>query len=328
MVFPSGEDNHGTEEERCLAKKPRVQDDDEELLTNLKGFRNEWVRMVSQYVGPLDATTDGVGPMYYTDSGPPRFGGIAYDAMEIFYLKVDQIEGGLGWPLHVYGLVAVRDSMDSKRNILFQRSKNNCQVLTPEDPFLELTGPSRAIALIDPPDFEIELYVPCRRPSEEKVLCAQHFQYNCIGGEWMAGQIQTIRESTKRRSIIELKFAHLRMPLEATIEVYHRGGTNDFYGRFFAHMDYMDTEEVVLLDSKERKVTVLPDGRVLLSRRVVLVEEHDVLRLGVKAWQSRDGRNGVEDVAKFIAKIWGKSDGALDVGFCKMSVSVAWSVLV
>jgi hypothetical protein len=52
--------------------------------------------------------------------------------MEIFSIKLTHIEGGLEWPLHVYGFVAVRDSMDYKRNILFERSKDNCQVLTAE----------------------------------------------------------------------------------------------------------------------------------------------------------------------------------------------------
>ncbi|KAF8677958.1 hypothetical protein HU200_046315 [Digitaria exilis] len=118
-------------EERCLAKKPRV-DGDEELLEVLKRFRSNWTRSMSPYTGPVDAITVDFGPMRYTDSGPPRFGSIHYDAMEIFSIKVTHIEGGLEWPLHVYGLVAVRDSMDHRRNILFHRSKNNYQVLTAE----------------------------------------------------------------------------------------------------------------------------------------------------------------------------------------------------
>ncbi|CAL4954849.1 unnamed protein product [Urochloa decumbens] len=300
------DDEQYTTEERC---QPRANNGDEDLLAVLKRFRINWTRSMSPYIGPVDATTnEEFGPMRYTESGPPRFGGIPYDAMEIFSFKLAQIEGGLEWPLHVYGLVAVRDSIDYKRNILFHRAKDNSQVLTAEDPFLALTGPSRAIALIDPPEFEVELYAIGRIPSEEKV--------------------RTLRHTNKRLSTIELKFAHLHNPLEATIEIYHSGGTSNFHGRFFARMDYMDNDEVVLLDSQESKVTILPDGRILLSRRVVPVEEGDELRLGVKASQSRVGTDSVEHVAKFRAKILGKSDGEFNVGFCKMSVSVAWSVLV
>nr|XP_034598122.1 uncharacterized protein LOC117859057 isoform X2 [Setaria viridis] len=181
------EEEEQDEEERCLAKKSGL-NGDEELLVVLKRFRRNWTRSMSPYVGPVDATTtEDSGPMLYTDSGPPRIGGIPYDAMEIFSLRLTQIEGGLEWPLHVYGFVAVRDSMDYKRNILFHRSKNNCQVLTAEDPFLVLTGPSRAIALIDPPEFEVELYVIGRMLPEEKVLSAQYFQYNNICNERFAG---------------------------------------------------------------------------------------------------------------------------------------------
>nr|CAB3474041.1 unnamed protein product [Digitaria exilis] len=53
-----------------------------------------------------------------TDSGPPRFGGIPYSALEILSIKVTEFQGqGLQWPLRVFSLVAVRDSMDPQRNI-------------------------------------------------------------------------------------------------------------------------------------------------------------------------------------------------------------------
>ena len=55
-----------------------------------------------------------IGPKHYTESGPPRFGGIDYDALEIFSLKATEIKEGLEWPLRVFGLVAVRHSMDSR----------------------------------------------------------------------------------------------------------------------------------------------------------------------------------------------------------------------
>jgi hypothetical protein len=183
--------------------------------------------------------------------------------------------------------------------------------------------------LIDPPEFEIELYAIGRMLQEEKVLSAQYFQYNNICNGRYAGQVRTLSHTTKQRSTIELKFAHMCIPLEATIEICHSGGTHNFHGCFYAQMDYMGKEDqIVLLDSRESKVTISPDGRIQLSRRVVLVEEGDELRLGVKASQSRVGRNSVQAIAKFPAKIFGRSVGEFNVGFCQMSVSVAWSVLV
>uniref|UniRef100_A0A0A8YIJ1 DUF6598 domain-containing protein n=1 Tax=Arundo donax TaxID=35708 RepID=A0A0A8YIJ1_ARUDO len=122
----------------------------------------------------------------------------------------------------------------------------------------------------------------------------------------------------------------MSIPLEATVTVRHKEGSRDFHGRFYAHMEYMGEDEVLLLDSKDSKVTIMSDGCILLSRRVVLVEERDELTLGVKAWPTcRDGnKDAVEGRATFHAKIHSRSDGSFDLGFCKMDISVAWSVLV
>jgi hypothetical protein len=52
------------------------------------------------------------------------------DTMEVFFVKVTQISGDFQWPLDVHGFVAVRDSLDNKRNYLFRRGRYNCQTLT------------------------------------------------------------------------------------------------------------------------------------------------------------------------------------------------------
>jgi hypothetical protein len=49
--------------------------------------------------------------------------------MQVLYVKVTRITESLQWPLHVYGVIAVRDSMDHKRNFLFRRSRDQCQAL-------------------------------------------------------------------------------------------------------------------------------------------------------------------------------------------------------
>ncbi|XP_034597145.1 uncharacterized protein [Setaria viridis] len=132
----SSEEDHGTGkemeaqhgEEGSVTKKPRVEDEEAELLIVLKRFRKYWMEAFSEFYGPFEATTGPeVGPKRYTESGPP-FRAMHYDALEVFALKVTEIKEGLEWPLRVFGLVAVRNSMDYKRNILFQRSKENCQI--------------------------------------------------------------------------------------------------------------------------------------------------------------------------------------------------------
>ncbi|TVU35371.1 hypothetical protein EJB05_17258 [Eragrostis curvula] len=317
-------------EEMQVTKKPRVEDEevveeDAELLTVLRKFRKAWEEDYSEFFGPFDGITGpDIGPKQYTESGPPRFG-IDYDAMEIFSIKVIEIKEGMEWPLRVFGLVAVRDSMDYKRNILFQCSKENYQTITEKDCSLDLIGPSRAIALIDPPRIEVDLRVIGSSPWEVKSLCAAVITYNnLIPGN--VGLIQTRIESRKR-STIELKFSHLCVPLEATIEISHSGGSSDFHGVFFAHVKYMGDEKVVLLDAKDRNVVFGPDGKLSLSRCVVLVKEGAVLEVGVKAWEGKNDQNVVESRATFPTKFQSKSEGELNVPFCKMSVSVFWSVL-
>lgn len=192
---------------------------------------------------------------------------------------------------------------------------------------MELTGPSRAIALIDPPEFEVELRVIGSKPSEEKILSAAIFRYNNNSyGESLAGLVRTRIVSTKR-STIEVKYSHLKVPLEATVEIHHSEGSSDFHGIFFAHMEYMGGDKILLLNSSDCNVTIESDGDIPLSRCVVLVDEDAKLTLDVKAWQGKNGQDGVVRHVEFPAKFHSKSNGEFDVGFCKMGVSVSWSVL-
>jgi len=40
----------------------------------------------------------------------------------------------LQWPRDVFGIVAARDTVDFNRNIIFSRTRDNCQTLTKEVP--------------------------------------------------------------------------------------------------------------------------------------------------------------------------------------------------
>lgn len=68
--------------------------------------------------------------MRYTHVPIPKYADCNY-GLQIFSVKVNQLllneeeeeEEGLHWPLHVYGLVATRDSLDPRRNLLFNRTR-------------------------------------------------------------------------------------------------------------------------------------------------------------------------------------------------------------
>jgi len=59
-------------------------------------------------------------------------------------------------PFDVFGVVAIRDTtIDYNRNIVFSRTRDNCQTLTKEHPDLVLTGPTRAVFLEQSPSHVI-----------------------------------------------------------------------------------------------------------------------------------------------------------------------------
>jgi hypothetical protein len=84
--------------------------------------------------------------MKYTnaEAGVPRF---VYDgssdSLQIYSVKVAgspvqqkkkrKVAGSsTQWPLEVFGVVAVRDCIDPRRNLIFYRDRDNCQIITQE----------------------------------------------------------------------------------------------------------------------------------------------------------------------------------------------------
>jgi hypothetical protein len=67
--------------------------------------------------------------MCFTDEPMPRTTSTLC-TMQIFSVKVEEVGGDLHWPLDVYGIIAVRDDLDYNRNIIFERTRDNCQTLS------------------------------------------------------------------------------------------------------------------------------------------------------------------------------------------------------
>uniref|UniRef100_A0A0E0BPL8 DUF6598 domain-containing protein n=1 Tax=Oryza glumipatula TaxID=40148 RepID=A0A0E0BPL8_9ORYZ len=152
--------------------------------------------------------TADASPMRNTDRPVPPYY-LPISMMQFFSVKVIEIMGGLQWPLHVYGIVATRDSQDNKRNFLFRCDREHCQTLaSPQDSCLRLTRPSRAIVMVNPVVVEVDLKVKGSRgpPSEDKL------------------------ESTED-STMEFAFAHLQSAVEATITARVVEGSPDFRAR-------------------------------------------------------------------------------------------------
>ncbi|RLM86445.1 hypothetical protein C2845_PM04G32530 [Panicum miliaceum] len=78
-------------------------------------------------------------------------------------------------------MVAIRDTVDHNRNIVFCRARDNCQTLSKEHPYLVLTGPTRAVLLelSVPMIIEVDLTLKGTTDSEdetERSSCADIIQ--------------------------------------------------------------------------------------------------------------------------------------------------------
>lgn len=145
---------------------------------------------------------------------------------------------------------------------------------------------------------------------------------------------------TGKLSTLEFTLGHMVYSLEATIFVrVIRGSwpdgfrcefsayTTGVFGQHAREMDVpsIDHEKFVLLDSREERVIVAGDGDIKLSRRVLSVDAKGELKISVKAWKVESGAVEKEDI--FTPSRSGISYGEIDIGFCAMEVSVAWSLI-
>uniref|UniRef100_A0ACD5YJE4 Uncharacterized protein n=1 Tax=Avena sativa TaxID=4498 RepID=A0ACD5YJE4_AVESA len=320
----------GGQEETVVNEEPkRPRDDDEEeqeMLAELAEWRGNWSDTWSDYYGSVDKRTE-VGPMRFTTGPVPSYARLA-NALQIFSIKVVDLKGTtIRWPIDVYGFIVVRDSVDRNRNYIFERGRGNCQTLTEQDSSLVLNGPNRAVQLIDPVMFEVELRVKGTRPSEDKLLSGEFFDYNCITGRYRAGSLLEEIVSGPR-STLEFKYAHLRLALEAQIKVSLVEGSTDLSVKFVARTASID-QNVTLLDSRDVAVALSDDGSIDLSRNVVVVEGNGVLIVGVQVKQQGSDKEvgNIYREVSFTAATSGESHGTLEVVFSKMSIAVAWSLL-
>ncbi|CAL5098086.1 unnamed protein product [Urochloa decumbens] len=279
-----------------------MDEDDEdwgEEINVLDAYCEEWEHIHGKKGGSFEDETEipamlhTVGPMLPSSAWPR-------DMLQIFSVKVMEIMGSLSWPLQVYGHVAVRDVLDHKRNYLFRRERENCQTLnSPQDSSLRLTGPSRAVVLINPVIFEVDLKVKSNGTpfeSEDKIL-----SYNCF----CYSNVSHIADNGFARRE-DPQISRPASPL--------------------ASKDPQISTPFVLLDSLDKKVAVADDGLVTLDRRVDSVDEKEE-RKGVHATEGGDGGASVVKKVNFRTRLALRSQSFFELGFCKLSVTVAWSMI-
>ncbi|KAM0829756.1 hypothetical protein ACQ4PT_066677 [Festuca glaucescens] len=207
LNFDEDEDDDDEEEEKEKEKEEEEEGEEDvstmEFLKSMMDFRKEgfeihrayWERVWGSETGRCGAFEDTttLSSMHFTHYTPdtiPSSAIVTGSTLEIYSIKIIKLSGNLNWPLKVYGLVAARDTVDRNRNILFSRSKRNYQLLTEKDPFLRLTGPSRAILAVDPADFEVELKIDEGSESRDRASISLHKSYHAKGSTSLFPQPQ------------------------------------------------------------------------------------------------------------------------------------------
>jgi hypothetical protein len=74
-----------------------------------------------------------VSPMQFTHCMPScvPVDAVAGSTLQIYSIKVSiKASAEVAWPLNVYGVITARDSLDRRRNTLFIRPRNYCQIVT------------------------------------------------------------------------------------------------------------------------------------------------------------------------------------------------------
>lgn len=193
-----------------------------------------------------------------------------------------------------------------------------------------LTGPSRAVVLIDAVAFEVQLKARGKTESEDEVLIFSVFysQYAC-GYSDDPPRVITYRLDGNR-SELEVTFAWLSRSVEAPIrvEVVHGSWPYHLQGLAVTRTHSLP-RDVVLVDSRDRRMPISGSGVCELSRRVVSVELHGVLEVDIVALQA-DGNGSSSAFAKgqacFMPNKAGVSYGTCGLGFCKVEITVGWSL--
>ncbi|KAL6597311.1 hypothetical protein ACP70R_046751 [Stipagrostis hirtigluma subsp. patula] len=260
-----------------------------------------------------------LGPMRYTDrvSEP---GGHQYkpcEAINIFSVKIASSD--VGFPLHVYGTVIARDSIDRKCLYLFRRDRDHCQLINSEDETLILTGPKRGLALIDDDYVEVDLKI--RDPQgQDRELSKGILTIRGMAGRSLE-KCEVENESLATRlSTVDVMYAVVKLAVEATIAIEVLWG--EFYGKITAHTTSINNP-IVLNDSELTGVMTGNGNKfVQLMRSVVSIYMMDVLIIVFQTCNDK-----YQHTIKFTPMLNGWGEDVVTVGGTKMRVKVTWSIM-
>jgi len=301
-------------------------------------FRLNWVNFKDSFRGMAgnsyitfeDITPEFAMKYTYRTEGVPREG--TSESLQIYSVKVAgkpvqqkkkrKVAGSsTQWPLEVFGVVAVRDCFDPRRNLIFYRDRDNCQIITKEDPYLELIGPTHAVRMFRNGHvmIEAELKVKGAVEREDKYLIADGKIVRPLAG------LDSVELTSPGEWKMNIAVGGLETCVEATIFIRVINGTwpIGFHGQFAARTASIN-EKIILIDLNGDDVTSSGvDRHMEQLRHVVSVEASGELIVSFLAWNGEEEVISGEEI--FKAKMSGRSFRYHKISSCNLGVLVVWS---
>ncbi|KAF8783806.1 hypothetical protein HU200_000244 [Digitaria exilis] len=252
-------------------------------------------------------------------------GGIYYTrfCLEDFSkFEVNIICSDVGFPINVYGTVIARDCVDFKCVYLFRRNRDDSELINSEDETLTLTGPKRALVLLDDAYVEIDLKIKGHGEQKDKEFKPKGFvTIDGIARRLLLGPVVETRSLATRLSTMEIVYGVVNQAVEATIaiQIVHGDFRRDITACTTSILD-----RVVLHDSIWSGETS-GKGALQLLRRVVAVNLKKSLFLTIVALT---GCGEARLVIEFIPNVNGGDKKEITVGGATMLVKVVWSIVV
>ncbi|XP_062203495.1 uncharacterized protein LOC133905748 [Phragmites australis] len=259
-----------------------------------------------------------LGPMAFTDAVYKNKGDYELcEAVNIFSVKIASSD--VGFPIHVYGTVIARDSIDEKCLYLFRRDRDHCQLINFEDESLILTGPKRGLALLTDNYVETDLKIKDHQ-GQDRELSKGILTIRGIAGRSLKKCEVESKSLATRLSTVDVMYAVVKCAVEATIAIEVLQG--DFYGKITAHTTSIQNS-LVLYDSEVVGAMTGDRNEVIqLMRPVVSVYVKDMLTI-----VARTGDGKSECTIQFTPRVNSRDEDELTVGVTKLRFKVAWSIM-
>nr|CAB3492837.1 unnamed protein product [Digitaria exilis] len=242
------------------------------------------------------------------------------EAVNILSVKIGSLD--IEFPIHVYGTVIARDSLDKRCVYLFRRAREESQTINSKDESLVLTGPKRGLALIRDMYVEANLSIKGDETQEDRQLSKGMLTIPGIDRRVLTKcELESCSLST-RLSTVDVMYVVVKAAVEATISLEVLAG--EFFGEITACTSSIN-ERIVLHDrlaritSGERIAPTIP-----LLRSVVAVYVKEKLLLTIAA-HSEDGE--ITKCIDYNPRVNGSTLDEVTVGSTVLRLKIVWSII-